>query len=116
MTKCPTCGREFWDGSRAINADQCTTQGDDVCRLVRDRNSLLAAVRLLAKNKCDDASVRGVLAIVEEIDPTRNCPLCEKPLVVGARGLVNPHHSVASSGRLCRASFGTAVGGFLVKK
>lgn len=118
IQRCKTCGRVEWDGSRAMSINECHLQGGDLCRLIRDQNSLLAGIKKLARARCDEATTKAVMAVVETISPTTTCPICEKPHVVGARQTVNIHYAKTGDQLPCSASFKTVIGGmiFEVKK
>lgn len=120
--KCKTCSRPVCKDpvctgdDSGVSLDRCHQQGGQICRLIKDQNSLVAAVKLLAKKKCDEATTRTVLAIVEEIQPTTACPICESPGQVN-KGTVKVHFAKPSDERPCGASYHSVIGGLLqVKK
>lgn len=104
MTKesCPTCGRV-----------ECEKQGDTVCELVKNQNSLVAALRSVIKTKLDPDVVKTALIVLDQIAPSSHyCPLCQTPGVV-RNNVVQVHFASVAQTRPCRASYKTVLGGVL---
>lgn len=114
--KCPSCSRERASGWEAVGKsvfEFCVTQNDATCVLTQQKNSLIAATRLLAKQKCDEVTVRTVMAIVEQIEPSgHRCPSCGSPGQV-IKGTVKVHFSLPGDAKPCPASYLTVIGGLL---
>lgn len=108
--KCPTCGRQSGDKDGAC-------RGDETCGLTRDVNSLLVVCRRLAsacQSSMDRPEFIAALAVMESISPSRSCPLCGQNSV--RDGVVSVHFANVTDTRPCEASYGSVVGGFLIKK
>lgn len=100
-----------------MNIGECHLQGGDICCLIKNQNSLIAAVKNLAAmpfNSNDRAAlVRSSMAIVESIMQTKNCPSCGAIGVV-RDGNVKLHFSSPQQIRPCPASHEDVLGGFIV--
>ena len=97
---CPTCGRT-----------DCVQQGDVVCELTKNQNSLVAALRLVVKTKFDRDAVKTALAVLEHISPSNHrCPTCEQPGVV-RNNVVQVHFASVADTKPCPASYKTVLGG-----
>lgn len=116
LPRCKTCGRVVWNGGHAISIDECHHPGGEICTLISQRNSLVAAVKKLAKARCDEATTKAVMAVVEEVSPTRNCPHCGRPDVVGPRQVINVHFINNMDKNPCWTSFKTVIGGMIFEK
>lgn len=110
--RCAHCLRHLWLASGPITLETCHCPGNDTCRLVTQRNVLIASMRALLKDPV--ASRRTALAMIEEIVPSSdNCPLCGANFAV-SRGSVVVHFAHSGDTRPCRASFKRVLGGALV--
>lgn len=91
----------------------CDYRGSTSCELTRDKNSLVAALRLVIKTKLDPDAVKTALAIVEHVAPTSHyCPLCERPGVV-RNNAVHVHFASVAHSKPCPASYKSVLGGVL---
>lgn len=117
VQKCKTCERPLWNGGHAINKSECHNPGGDVCLLTRDKNRLVLAARKLAENKCDQATTRTMLAIIEQISPSENiCPVkdCRTPGVLDVRNNIKVHFKDVKDAKPCPASYNSVLGGVLI--
>lgn len=85
--KCPKCARPKWNGLShgAINIDECEFEGGISCTLTVKAMTLFAALNSVIKAPTDPATLRTAGAILEQIAPSRDCPMCGRP------GAINPH-------------------------
>lgn len=102
LEKCPTCGR-----------DECEKQNGEICTLVTNQNSLVAALRLIVKTKFDRDAVKTALIVLDSIaGSSHRCPVCEATGVV-RNNTVNVHFTKPTDDKPCQASYKTVLGGIL---
>lgn len=122
-THCPKCRRERWTPdapSGSINPDVCEFTGGATCVLTMNQNSLVEAVRSLAKlvkvtTKEDLMVLRTAMAVVEHVRPSSgSCPLCGQVLVTKFTEI--QIHYPKSGVKLCDAVGGRILGGVYFPK
>lgn len=86
---CPTCGRPRGaatgdPNSLCVSLHECLRQGDDICFLINQRNTLIAALRrALARPRPNKEQIRTIGVILESIAPSPTwCPRCHRVNVV----------------------------------
>lgn len=113
--RCTTCHRKVWLASGPITVEYCDVMNGTVCRLVNEKNTLVATMRFLLKNPNDTAVRRTAAVLTEDIAPASNaCPLCNEPYVVRDR-YVKVHYAKVSDAKPCPASFKNTASGVILK-